>query len=51
MSDDIVIRLTKLPPGIKGFVSPSNDGVYNIYVDATLAVDQQKKSSSMRSNI
>lgn len=42
MSDDeIVVRLMDMPVAVKGFVSPSPDGVYNIYINARQASNIQ----------
>ena len=44
MTDDVVVRVAKLPDSVKGFVTPSPDGVMNVYLNETLTQEQQKKT-------
>ena len=39
--NDIVIRLIKLPGSIKGYTSPSVDGIYNVYINQNLPFEMQ----------
>lgn len=34
--DDIIVRLVPLPPSVKGFTIPDENGDYNIYLNVSL---------------
>lgn len=42
--DDIVVRLLDMPTTVRGFVSPSPDGVYNIYLNARQTFEVQRET-------
>jgi len=44
MDDDVIVRLLDLPVTVKGFVSSSSDGSYNVYLNAKHARDTQLKA-------
>jgi len=40
---DIIVRLIQLPGAIRGFTSPSSDGIYNVYINKDLSPDIRHK--------
>jgi len=42
--EDIAVRIVNLPHTVKGFVSPSPDGTYNIYLNARCSYEHQRKT-------
>ncbi len=44
MNENIIIRIIDMPITIKGVTIPSNDGYYNIYINARYSVDHQNKT-------
>ena len=44
MTDDVVVRVAKLPDSVKGFVTPSPDGVMNVYLNEKLTQEQQQET-------
>lgn len=43
-TDDIIVRLRDMPASIKGFVSPSPDGAYNVYINARQSYETQQQT-------
>lgn len=41
--EDIIVRIINLPLLVKGVTIPSNDGIFNIYINALYSHDAQKK--------
>jgi len=41
---DYFVRVVPLPVGIKGMVSPNNDGSYSIYISSQIPSEQQLES-------
>lgn len=41
---DYFVRVVPLPVGIKGMVSPNNDGTYSIYISSQIPSEQQLES-------
>ena len=44
IDDDVIVRLINMPHTVKGIVSKSPDGIYNIYVNARQSRELQKKA-------
>ena len=41
---EIIIRLMPLPPHVRAFTMPDEQGDYNVYVNAVLSGEQQRRS-------
>lgn len=42
--EETIVRLKDLPCGINGMTILDSDGNYNVYINARLSVDDQKKA-------
>jgi len=40
----IIVRLVDLPPGIRGFTVPDENGDFNIYINTKISAFAQKKA-------
>lgn len=50
MSYDVFIRKIPLPSGVRAFTLPDSQGDYNIYINANLSGEQQRKSLEHEKN-
>ena len=44
MNENIIVRYIPLPAGVRAFTIPDAAGDYNIYINAALSSEQQKRS-------
>lgn len=42
--EEMIVRLRDLPCGMNGITILDNDGNYNVYINARLSVDDQRKA-------
>lgn len=42
--EDVIVRVITLPVNVRAFTLPDEQGDYNIYLNCSLSVEEQKKS-------